>query len=336
MKTRYPLLVTTFLLLANVAPCQQSEPLKLTRTFKLPSDIKGHFDHFGVDLKGHRLFVTPEDYKRVLVLNLETGKLMRELGPIGKPHAILYREDLDDIYITDGEDGDVKIFDGKTYALLKSVKLLADADSIGYDAATHYLYVDNGGGDVHQSYSMLSIVDTTAGTKVADIKIDGDTLEAMALEKSGPKLYVNNRKKNQVDVVDRKTRAVIASWPITKANDNVAMAFDEPNHRLFIGCRSGQIVVLDTQTGKEVQSLPISKGIDDMVYDPASKRIYAACDNRIDVYQESSPDNYKSLGQVSSGPLGKTARLVPSLNRYYVAVPQHDAQAAEILVYEVR
>jgi len=67
---------------------------------------------------------------------------------------------------------------------VSSVKLLEDADSIGYDPATKYLYVDNGGGDVHQTFSMLSVIDTTAGEKLADLKIDGETLEAMALEKS--------------------------------------------------------------------------------------------------------------------------------------------------------
>src|SRR3989454_9410309 len=142
---------------------------------------------------------------------------------------------------------------------------------MGYDAATKYLYIDNGGGDVHQTYSMLSVVDTTAGKKLADIKIDGDTLEAMALETSSPKIYVNNKAKNQVDVVDRNKREVIASWPVTKCKTNVAMAFDETNHRLFVACRSGDIAVFDTQAGKEITALPITKGVDDMTYDSASK-----------------------------------------------------------------
>ena len=117
---------------------------------------------------------------------------------------MLYREDVNRIYVTDGVDGEVKIFDGTTYAPQPSVKLLEDADSIGFDPATKYLYIDNGGGDVHEKYSMLSVVDTTAGKKLADIKVDGDTLEAMALEKLGPRIYVNNRDKNTGDVVDRE------------------------------------------------------------------------------------------------------------------------------------
>jgi DNA-binding beta-propeller fold protein YncE len=332
-----PLLKVTIAMsvFATVALSQQSAPLKLTQTFKLPADIKGHFDHFAVDLKGHRLLATPEEYKCVLVLDVNTGKLMHKLGPIEKPHAILYRQNLDRIYVTDGEAGDLKIFDGKTYQLLKSVKLLDDADSIGYDPATQYLYIDNGGGDVHQTYSMLSVVDTNADKKLADIKVDGETLEAMALEKSSPKLYVNNRQKNQVDIIDRKTRTTIGSWPVTKGKDNVAMALDEANHRLFVACRSGQLVVFDTESGKELKALPIAKGVDDIVYDPASKRIYAACDGFVDVYEEAGPDDYKSIGHVPSGPGAKTARLVPELKQYFVAVPQHGAESAAILVYQV-
>jgi DNA-binding beta-propeller fold protein YncE len=215
------------------------------------------------------------------------------------------------------------------------VKLLEDADSIGYDKATNYLYVDNGGGDVHQTYSMLSIIDTTAGKKVTDIKIDGDTLEAMALEKGSPKIYVNNKAKNQVDVIDRDKRQLIASWPITKAKTNVAIGLDEANHRLFVACRDGHIVVFNTETGQEVTVLPITKGVDDLVYDAGSKRIYAACDGEANVYEQTDADNYKLLAKVPTGPLGRTGLLVPELKRYFVVVPQHGANPAEVLAFAV-
>jgi DNA-binding beta-propeller fold protein YncE len=335
MKKFYSTLAACLALFVIPARGQNASVLKLAQTLTLPSDIKGNFDHFGVDLKGNRLFATPEGYQAVLVFDIKSGKPIHTIKGIGKPHAVLYREDLNRIYITDGDAGDLKIFDGKTYALLSSVKLLEDADSIGYDPKTKYLYIDNGGGDVHETYSMLSVVDTTAGKKLADIKIDGDTLEAMSLESSSPKLYVNNKAKNQVDVVDREKRALLTSWPVTKCKTNVAMAFDESNHRLFIACRSGQISVLDTESGKEVTALPITKGVDDLTYDSASKRLYASCDGDVDVYEQTSPDQYKRLAQVPTGPLARTARLVPELSRYFVAVPQHGTDPAKILVFDV-
>ncbi len=335
MKKQSTIFVAALMILGAQARSQTAAPIKLIQTYELPAEVKGNFDHFGIDLKGGRLFATPEGYHAVVVFDLKTGKLVHKIDGIGKPHAVLYREDLNRIYITDGDAGDLKIFDGTTYKLVSSVKLLEDADSIGYDPATKYLYIDNGGGDVHETYSILSVVDTTAGAKLGDLKIDGDTLEAMALEKSTPKMYVNNRTKNQVSVVDREKRELVASWPVTLCKNNVAMALDEANHRLFIACRTSQIAVLDTQTGKEVTSFAITKGVDDITYDAASKRIYAACDGAVDIYEQSGPDSYKLIANVLTGPMGRTARLVPELKRYFVAVPQHDATSAKVLVFEV-
>ena len=335
MKRTVVMLCMTLGLFAGKIQAQESAPLKLVQTFKLPVDVKGNFDHFAIDLAGNRLFATPEAYKAVLVFDLKTGKLIHKITGIEKPHAILYREDLKRLYVTDGDAGDVKIVDSDSYAILSSVKLLEDSDSIGYDAVTKYLYIDNGGGDVHQTYSMLSVVDTTAGKKVADIKVDGDTLEAMVLEKSSNRIFLNNKAKSQVDVIDREKRTLITSWPITMAKTNVAMAYDEANHRLFVACRSGGIVVLDTQSGKEITVLAITKGVDDLVFDPASKRLYASCDGDASVYEQTSPDKYKLLGKVPTGPLARTALLVPQLSRYFVAVPQHGTSNAEIQVFEV-
>src|SRR3977135_673182 len=305
MKKRSLVLVATLMVFGIQARCQMAAPIKLIQTFELPAEVKGNFDHFGIDLKGGPLFATPEGYHAVVVFDLKTGKLAHKIDGIGKPHAVLYREDVNRIYVTDGDAGDLKIFDGTTYSQVSSVKLLEDADSMGYDPATKLLYIDNGGGDVHQTFSMLSVVDTTEGQKLADLKIDGETLEAMALEKSTPKMYVNNRSKNQVSVVDREKRELVASWPVTLCKNNVAMALDEANHRLFVACRTGQAGMLDTQTGKEVTSFPITKGVDDITYDAASKRVYAACDGAVDIYEQSDPDSYKLLANVPTGPMGR-------------------------------
>jgi DNA-binding beta-propeller fold protein YncE len=335
MKSHLWILAAVLTLFSPKAQGQEKAPLKLVQTLTFPAEVAGNFDHLTVDLQGNRLFTTPEDYKAVVVFDLKTGNVSHTISGVGRPHAVLYREDLNRIYVTDGAAGDLKIYDGADYRLLSTVKLLEDADSIGYESKTKYLYVDNGGGDIHETYSMLSVIDTTAGTKLADIKIDGDTLEAMALEESSARLFVNNRAKGQVDVIDRNKRELTASWPVM-CKPNVAMAFDEANHRLFVGCRDGKIAVLDTQTGKELKALPITKGVDDIVYDAGSKRLYASCDGDAAVYAQTSPDDYKLLGKVPTGPLGRTSRLVPELNRYFVAVPKHGTTNASVLVFEVQ
>ncbi len=318
----------------DAASAPHGEPLRLLQTIALPGAIKGNFDHFGIDLEHHRLFATPEDFKAVLVFDLNTGKMLHRIDGIARPHAIFYRPDLNRIYVTDGGDGSIKVYDGETYRLVDRIALLKDADSIGYDISKKYLYVDNGGGDVGQSYSMLSVVDTTGRKKLADIKIDGDTLEAMALDTFRPRMYVNDKAKNQVVVVDRVKRKIVAIWPLTMGSVNVAIALDEQRQRLFVGCRSGEIVVFDTNTGKELQALPIDKGIDDLIYDPGSRRLYAAANGSVDVFSQTDLDHYVSLGSVPTGPGAKTARLSPELNRLFVAAPQSASKSAHVMIFE--
>jgi hypothetical protein len=173
-----------------------SAPLKALQTIALSSAVKGRFDHFAVDLKHNRLFATPENYHAVMILDLVTAEPVAEIRGVAKPHAILYRDDLDRIYVTDGEAGALKIFDGKTYQLLTTVALALDADSIGYETVRQYLYIVKGGKDAGQAFSLLTVVDTATSRKVAEIRIDGETLEAMALDAFRPRLYVNNKSRN--------------------------------------------------------------------------------------------------------------------------------------------
>jgi hypothetical protein len=316
------------------APVSADAPLRLVQTLEMPGTVKGNFDHFGIDLKRNRLFATPEDFRAVLVFDLGNGKLIQQIDGVVRSHAVLYRSDVDRLYVTDGGDGSVKVFDGGSYKQIARIPLLKDADSIGYDISRKYLYVDNGGGDVGQTYSMLSAIDTTTDSKLVDIKIEGDTLEAMALDNYRPHIYVNDKATNEVIVVDRLRNKILAKWPVTMGKQNVALALDEQRQRLFIGCRSGQIVVLDSNTGKELQTLPIAKGIDDLIYDPITRRIYAAANGVVDVFEQTDLDHYVSRGSVNSGANGRTARLVPELNRLFVAVPQSGTQDARVMIYE--
>jgi DNA-binding beta-propeller fold protein YncE len=313
---------------------QTTAPLKPLDSISLSAAVKGPFDHFGVDVAHNRLFATPEDYHAVLVLDLVSGKSVGEIRGIARPHAILYRKDLNRVYVTDGEDGALKVFDGKTYQAAGSVPLEKDADSIGYDPTNQRLYVVNGGKDAGKSYSLLSVIDTSLAKKVADIRIGGETLEAMALDTFRPRLYLNNRSRNQLEVVDRWKNAVVASWPVKLGNDNVAMAVDEVHQRLFVGCRSGHVVVFDSNTGKELQAVPIAKGVDDIAYDAASKRLYAIGGGSIDVIEELDADHFHSLDSISAGPLAKTGRLVPEINRYFAAVPQAAESVASVQIFQ--
>jgi DNA-binding beta-propeller fold protein YncE len=319
---------------AQAPDSTMSAVLKPITSFALAKEVTGPFDHFGIDVVGHRLFATAEDYHAVLVLDLETGKTIHEIKDIAKPHAILYRGDLDRIYVTDGVDGSLKIFDGKTYRLSQRIELEKDTDSIGFDPVSNLLYVVSGGKDAGQTSSLLSAIDTNTGKKTAELKIEGETLEAMALDTFRPKLYLNNAAKSRIEVINRWKGTLVAEWPVTMGKRNVAMALDEPHQRLFAACRSGQIVVFDSNTGRELQAVPIAEGVDDLVYDATSRRLYAAGGGFVEVIEQKDADHYNSLGRISTGTLARTALLVPQINRYFVAIPQSKDTAASIAVFE--
>lgn len=332
-------LLTTSLFLALLPATAYCAPLTLMRRDPMPAAITGRFDHLGVDFQGNRLFLAAEGEHRVLIMDLRTGKYLGEIPDIEIPHAIFARPDVHRIYVTDGGAGGVRVYDATTYRQIAFIALQKDTDSIAWDPRTKYLYVVNGGGDANESFSMYSVIDTSSDRKIADIRIDGDTLEASVVDPSSSRIYVNNPAKNAVDVIDRETRRVVAVWPITMAKRNVAMALDPATHRLLIGCRSGAIVVLDTRTGKELQALKIGVGIDDLIFDAASKRIYASCGangGSTSVYEEQSAGEYKLLGDIPTAPGAKNEVLVPQLGRYYTIVPPAKNARGEVYVYAVQ
>jgi len=96
------------------------------------------------------------------------------------------------------------------------------------------------------------VIDPEKAAKVAEINLDAHP-ESFQLEKSGNRIFVNVPGANEIEVVDRKKRQVLAKWPVTDAKSNFPMALDEAHHRLFVGCRKpAKVLAFDTETGKVV------------------------------------------------------------------------------------
>jgi DNA-binding beta-propeller fold protein YncE len=324
---------------------QTSVPLNLIQTIELPGVPKGPImEHVEVDLKNHRLFATPESQHAVQVVDLDAGKAIHQITGIGVPHSVVYRSDIDRIYVTDGDPGLIRIYDGHDYHQVSTIKLLFAADDLAYDRATKYLYATNGGHQAHLDYSLLSVINSDTGEHLFDYKATGG-FGHMRFEKSTPRMYINLEGENKVAVIDREKRTIVETWSIPKSEckGNGSMALDELHHRLFIGCRNsdmhGSIVVLDTETGKDVATLPIGGILDDLEFDAASGRILAPCGTgEIYVFQQLDRDHYELDAKVDSAVLGKNGLLVPELHRFFVPLPHltGGADIGRVLVYEVR
>ena len=324
--------------LGTSANAGDGPPLKLVATIPLPGLKDGDFDHFAPDVDGHRLFLTAEENDKVQVLDTNTNQLVHTIDDVKAPHSMLFRKELKKIFVVEGDASAVKIYDSDSFKPLGEVKVSVDADSLAYDPATSYLYVVNGGREAHTPYSLISVIDTNNAKKLRDIKIDSNHVEALVLEKSGPRLFMNITGKNAIGVMDRNKSTLTTTWPLPPGDKlNVAMAFDEPNHRLFVVTRNpGKLVVLNSDNGKVIADIPAVGMVDDAAYDAQHKRVYAAGDQFVDVFQQMDPDHYSLLGRVPGSFRAKTAILVPELNRYYLAVPHHGDKEAEVRVYEIQ
>jgi DNA-binding beta-propeller fold protein YncE len=316
--------LATFCLSVHAA---NSEPLKLVQTIPLP-EVKGRFDHFAIDAKGKRLFVAALGNNTLEIIDLAAGKRIQSVSGMSKPTGVLYLPEPNLVFVANGDDGTLKIFDCSTYKVSQNLHDLSDADNLRFDPATKLAWLGYGDG-------ALGIIDAASPKLTASIKLSGHP-ESFQLEKQGPRIFVNVPNAKQVAVIDREKRFLMATLPMEKFQANFPMALDEPNHRLFIGCRKpARLVILDTNTGKPVADLAISGDTDDLFYDAKRKRLYISCGQGfIDIVEQSSPDKYQSITRIATAPGARTSFLSPDLDGYYLAVPDRGNQKAELRIYQ--
>lgn len=303
---------------ARVA-AQEKEPMKLVATTPLPG-FTGDFDHFAVDLKSKRLFLTAEDHKTVEVFDLD-GKRIKSIEGFGQPHAVHIMPDVNKFIVTDGDGfGFVELVSGVDYKILDRIKLPDGVDGAVYNPVNGYYYVESGGEKGEPTHK-ITIIDTKAFKLVGDITLPGNHSEAMAITRDGKKMYVNLSTPKEVGVVDLATRELVARWPITGAETPNSMALDEPHHRLFVATRNPpKFFAFDTDSGKIVTSVSISPFNDDMWFDVARKRIYLSGSEITTVLAQKDADHYEFVADVKTGYRAKTSLYVPQLSRFYAAV----------------
>lgn len=328
-KKLIPIAVLLVLGLAPKIGAQEKAPMKLVATTPLPG-FTGDFDHFAVDLKGKRLFLTAEDHKTVEVFDLD-GKRIKSIEGFGQPHAIHFMPDVNKFIVTDGDGfGAVHLVSGDDYKILNTIKLPPEVDGAVYDPVDNYYYVESGsdvkGADTHK----INIIDTKAFKLVGAFDLPGTHSEAMAITADGKKMYVNLSTPKEVGVVDLTTRKLIARWPITGHQTPNSIALDEPHHRLFVATRTPpEFVVFDTDSGKIITTAPIAAFNDDMWFDVARKRIYLSGSETTTVLAQKDADHYELIADVKTGYRAKTSLYVPQLSRFYAAVSGKNKPEAE-------
>ena len=320
------------LLCALPVVAQKAAPLLLQKSIALPG-VTGKFDHFAIDAAGRRLFAAATGNHSVEVVDLMTAKVLQSIGGLGKPHGLAWVEATGSLYVADGSLDELLVYKGTPLAMAGKIKLSDDADDMVYDDANHLLFVGHGGSDAANP-AKVAVVDTEHFSVVANLPVATHP-EALEIDPKSHHVFANIADSSVVAVIGTDTRAISAQWKLTKAADNVPLAFDGEHNLLFVACRKpGMLIALDAASGKEVASAASAGGADDLFYDPALHRLYLISgDGEVDTYQLDSARTLHPLEVTHTVAGSKTALFVPSQSLLYVGVPGASGQPAEIRVY---
>jgi DNA-binding beta-propeller fold protein YncE len=301
--------------------------LKLIQSIQLKGPA-GRLDHLALDAKGGRLFVANMANASLDVVDLKAGKLVKQVPGQKGIQGIAYAPDLDRIFVGVGEDGVCNVFGGEDYKLLKAIPL-PDADNVRYHPGTHRVYVTH-------AEKALAVIDAKTLEVRTDVKLPGAP-EGFQLETGRPRLYLNSPAVGEVFVIATDKGEVQTRYPLKSAGNNYPLALDEPGHRLFVGCRrKPMVVVLDSDSGKELAAVPIPGDTDDLFYDAKRQRLYASCgEGFLAVIGPKEKDGYELLDKIATVKGARTSLFDAETGRLYLVVPRQDGkEGPEIRVYQ--
>jgi 4-phytase/acid phosphatase len=329
---RFVILVASILLCAFAVKAQQQPSFVFSRTISLPG-ITGKFDHLAFDQAGNRLFLAATANHSVEIVDLKTDTIQQTISGLGKPHGLVWVGSTGSLYVADGAMGELLVYKGAPLALTGKIKLSDDADDMVYDEAHHLLFVGHGGSDAANP-ARIAVVDTDHFTLVRNLPVASHP-EALEIDPQTRRVFANIAGSGEVVVIDTVSKAISQHWKLTKAADNVPLAFDGEHQLLYLACRTpGTVIALDATSGREVASQPSAGGADDLFYDSALRRVYLISGaGEVDEYQVSNNKSLLPLGVLHTAAGAKTALFVPAQNLLYVAVPGIGANPDEIRVY---
>jgi DNA-binding beta-propeller fold protein YncE len=263
------LMQACLLTMAGLLPASAQTTWQVLNTFHIGGE--GGWDYVTVDPPMHRFFVTRSTH--TMAIDENSGKVLADIPGQIRSHGVALVPRLNRGFITDGGgSGAIIVFDLKTYAVLGRIPTMPDSDGIIYDAKMDRILAVSGDGGALMTFP--PDIDPKNGK--IDPPIDlGGAPEFLASDGTG-KVYVNLENKDVVAVVDLHSRKVVARWPVAPGGHPVGMAIDPGSHRLFIGCRNPQkMIVMNARDGKVEAALPIGAVVDATRFDAG--QAFASC-----------------------------------------------------------
>ena len=302
-KFLFSLRLVSFALLGAVAMAAPGTGYHLLKKISLGAAPGGgeYFDYVTVDSAARRVYLSHG--AEVKVLDADNFSVVGTISGLKRCHGIVVLPDLGKGFITDGDAAQVVVFDLKSLKKTAEIKTPPDTDSIFYDPASKLIFTFNG------DSKNASVIDPVKETVVKTIDLDGGVEQAVADGKGT--IYDNNEEKSDVAVIDTKTLTVKARWPVAPAGSPVAMDMDREHRRLFSSGRDPSfLVMMDADSGKVLQSLPISSGVDANVFEPETGWLFVSTRaGKLHIFHEDSPNKLTEVETITTEYGAKTMNL---------------------------
>jgi DNA-binding beta-propeller fold protein YncE len=293
--------------------------LKTVSLPQAPGDLE-YFDYITVDAEARRVYITHGT--EVLVLNADDYTLVGKIGPFKRSHGAIVVKSVGKGYITDGDAQKVYVFDPKTLKITGEIDVKYDVDSLIYEPVTKHVFTMNAGS------KNTTVIDPVKDAVITSIDL-GQGVEFPAVDGKGM-VYDNGKDKNEVIAIDARTNKVKAYWPSAPAASIFALGMDQKNGRIFSGGRDPQfMVMMDSSTGKVLQSVKITAGVDAIVYEPSTKLLFASTrEGVVHVYHEDSLNMITEVETVKTQYGAKTMQIDPKTHNFFTATSDFDPPAA--------
>jgi DNA-binding beta-propeller fold protein YncE len=293
-------LATSLLIfLATASAFAAEEGYKLLKTVPVPGDVG--WDYLIVDEVGRRVYIS--NSSQVDVLDADTYEVKGTIADTKGVHGIAVASDLGRGFTSNGRSDSVTVFELKTLKPIGDpVRTGKSPDCIIYDPNTKRVFAFNGGG------KSATVIDAAESKVAGTIDLPGRP-EFAAADGAG-NVFVNIEDKSTLVKIDAKEMKVVETWPLAPGTEPSALTLDPKTKRLFVGCRNKLLVVINAETGKVVDKLPIGTGVDASTFDPETKLVFSSCrDGTVTVVHEDGDDKYSVVETIKTGLNAKTMAL---------------------------
>jgi YVTN family beta-propeller protein len=222
---------------------------------------------------------------------------------------------------TCGRENKAAIVDLKTLEIISKVDVGANPDGMFYEPGQQEFYTFNGRG------GSATVIDAKTSKVVATIPLGGKPEFAAADVKAG-RVFNNLEDKSELLAIDTKKHEVVNRWPIAPGEGASGMAFDEKNHRLFLGCGNKLMIMVDSENGKVVANVPIGDGVDANAFDPATQLAFASCGDGTVTIAHEDGDKLTVVQTLKTEKGARTMTIDPASHKIYLASAKFEEPAA--------